>query len=190
MDLDELVAAAQAGDKRALQALLRRLPVALRPCFGADFDRADIDDLIQTTSLVILQKLHKFEPLPGKPFIRWARGIARLEVHKERGTRRRCQRLKEQASRLPPPPTTSLNSRMDRAANVKLVHAAIGKLNSPLRRVVENDLEEGDVDEFVEREGIKRDSVRVRRSRAYGKMRRFVRRRRIHVEKTPTPRSE
>src|SRR5690606_35985417 len=165
-----------------------RLTVAIRRCFGGDFDESDIGDLIQTTLLVIFRKLPEFEFQAGSPITRWAQGIARIEARNERRKRQRRRRVEGQAAELRRPTTTHLSSWMDRAAKLQLIDEGIEKLDSPLRRVVEHDLEEGDVGEFAERERIKRGSVRARRSRAHGKLRRFVRRqRRIAGERTPTP---
>src|SRR5690606_31734562 len=118
MDLDELVAAAQSGDARAWKKLVPRLTVAIRRCFGGDFDESDIGDLIQTTLLVIFRKLPEFEFQAGSPITRWAQGIARIEARNERRKRQRRRRVEGQAAELRRPTTTHLSSWMDRAAKL------------------------------------------------------------------------
>lgn len=178
MDLDELVVAAKKGEEKALDQLFARLIVAIRPCFKRGFPAADIDDLIQSTLMVILRKLPRYEVTADKPIDHWARGIARLEARSELRKRSRRSRIEQTAAKDPTPTTTHLSSRLDRAANLAKIDDALAKLDSPLRRVILNDLEEGNIAEFAEREGIERDSVRARRRRARRKLRKSALRRR------------
>jgi len=189
---DELVIAVLRDEPGAWDELGPRLGEAIRPCFRRFFDEADTKDLIQITLMIIHRKLPEFEVGTGKSIRRWAQGIARLEAQEELRQGRRRARLVDGLAQVQRTPSTTLGTRLERAeqqaANHQLIREALDQLDTRHRRVIENDLEGGDIDEFAEREGIKRSTVRVRRHRAYKKMRQFIReRRRADPNRTPTP---
>jgi len=188
MDLDDLVLAVQAGDTRAWKQLVPRIANLIRPQFRRHFGEADTNDLIQATLLVVFRKLPKFQVEAGRPVTNWVRTIARIQVQDELRKRGRRHRLEDEVAEARQTPSTGLSSRIDRNERLDLINAGIDELDSRSRRVVENDLDEGDLDEFADSEGIKRGSVRARRSRALGKLRRVVGKLRKHDrDRTPTP---
>jgi RNA polymerase sigma factor (sigma-70 family) len=174
MALDELVLAVQGGESRAWNELGRRLIAELGPYFRRKFGEVDGNDLTQSTLLIIARKLPQYEVEPGKPFIHWVRAIARREAQEAFRQQQRRARLAVEMAEIVPTPSTNLNSRLVWAERRELVAEAIGKLDSAHRRVIQHDLDEGDKDEFAEREGIQTGTVRSRRRRAHRELQRLV----------------
>ncbi|MFO7568116.1 MAG: sigma-70 family RNA polymerase sigma factor [Enhygromyxa sp.] len=179
MDDDDLVLAVLGGDQRAWRQLGPRLRKVIRPCFLRFFGEADADDLVQSTLVIIHRKLPEFEVRAGKPIRKWARTIARSQVQDELRRRARRAKLMNSLANAPRPPTTKLSTRLGRAQayvlELERVREALPMLDSRYRRVIENDLEGGDIDEFAAREQIERGTVRTRRRRAYQILRQLVR---------------
>lgn len=176
VELDELVLRVQGGDSRAWTELGRRLLIDLYRFFRGRVNESEVDDLVQLTIIIVHRKLPEFEVREGEPVLRWVRTIARVQVLEEFRQQGRRQRLKANyAAQVVPTPSTNISSRLDRAANLEAVGQALPKLESPYRRVIENDLRGGDLGRFARREGLKRGSARTRRRRARGMLRRLVR---------------
>src|SRR5690606_36628298 len=152
---------------RAWNELGRQLALELSPYFRRRFAEPDANDLVQITLMVIARKLPEFEPRPGKPFIDWVRAIARIEAQEARRQRRRLARLASGLAEELRSPSTNLSARLDRAERLERIAKALEQLDSPCRRVIENDLVEGDPGEFAEHEGIKPGTVRTRRNRGH-----------------------
>ncbi len=177
MDLDELVLAARAGDANATRVLGRLLTRELQRFYARSIAKADAEDLGQIALLVVLRKLPQFEVDPRRPFLSWVRGIARLELQEEYRRQKRRARLAGQLAHITRTPPISFGSWVLRAERLELVEQALAELDSPYRRIVEVDLEGGDLDELAAREGVTRGALRTRRRRAYAKLRRKIGRR-------------
>lgn len=182
MDLDDLVLAVLHGEPRAWNELGRRLTVELGPYFRKRFGDADANDLVQITLMIVARKLPEFEVRPGRPFLHWVRSIARIEAQEAYRQQRQQERLAKGLGEHRRSPSTNLGSRLDRARRLALVAEALEQLDSRYRRVIDNDLDEGDPGEFAEDERIKPGTVRTRRNRAHQQLRRLVTR-----KSTPTP---
>lgn len=171
MEFDDLVRTVLAGDERASTELGRRLTAELNPLFVRLGD-PDANELTQITLLIIYRRLPELALDPARPFLHWVRAIARMQAKLAHRQRDRARRRLEMLAQIMPPTTPGLSSRFARAELLALVERALVELDSPYRRVLENDLEGGDIDEFARREGIVRATVRTRRRRAIAQLRR------------------
>lgn len=172
MDDDDLVLAVLGGDPKASDVLARRIYAAIQTCFPSRLGEADAEDLAQRTLMVVFRKLPEFKVRTGQPIRRWARGIARREVQEELRQRHRRARLANGLAQAWRSPSTNISSRLARleleAIERGLLYEALDRLPSHYRRVLDNDLQSGDINEFARREGIDRGTVRTRRRRALG----------------------
>ena len=84
MDMDELARAALAGDRRALDKLVRHLDRGLRRYFRTQWAPDIADDLTQHTFEIMLKKTDRFEPRGENTFVRWVYGIAKMHEREKR----------------------------------------------------------------------------------------------------------
>jgi RNA polymerase sigma factor (sigma-70 family) len=176
MGLDELHAAARARDPLAWQAFGRGLFAELSRFFGNRFDRTTAEELAQTTILVVIRKLDKFEPIGPHGFRNWVLAIAgrqaRSYAHRPRREQVRRSKLDDLSS--PIPMSSPHDDELLRRERLVLISECLSHLPASHRRALESDLAGDDYREFADREGISVGGARVRRHRALAHLRKLV----------------
>jgi RNA polymerase sigma-70 factor, ECF subfamily len=90
-DLGELVVRAQAGDRGALDELVRSVrPHVFRYALARVVDRASAEDVTQEVTMTVVSALPRYTDI-GRPVLAWVFGIAMRKVseaHRARGRRR------------------------------------------------------------------------------------------------------
>lgn len=175
MQLDDLVAAVLDGDKRAWNELGLRLTEELERFFARSFSESDAEDLTQITLMIIHRKLPDFDVDGERPFVHWVRAIARVQMKEAQRQQGRRERREGRVAHVRRTPATNFSSNLNRNERLEMIERELDQLESPYRRVIENDLAEGDVKEFAKAEQIQLGSVRTRRTRAYAKLRALLR---------------
>ena len=168
MDVDELARAASEDPERAdeLVSLIRNDLLRCVRLRLAD-PSIDAEDVLQDALVIVVRKLGRFESRGAGSFLRWAKGIARLEARKavERTIRRRHGQAKA-AFRTVLSPTTNPSSRVLRAQRLELLAEQARELSPYLQRVLADELVDGDPKQFAVRERIAVSTVRAVRWRA------------------------
>lgn len=174
MDANALVKAALAGDQRAWTKLYRRVAPELHKYFARRLPASEVDDLVHTTLMAVLAKLHLFEGLSDSAFMRFVYGFARNEIQSAmRSWRRRDARHaafeREQAL-----PRTSLGSKIQRAQHQAILRYALTKLNEYQQRAIENDLEGDNAKVLADKLKVAPPAARMLQTRARRKLRKLV----------------
>ena len=169
VDVDDLLAAAQAGDERArdrlFEVLFRQLHGRLRARVGA----SDADDLAQATLVVVAQNLATFTPSsnPGA-FRGWVFGIARnlLKQHEQRraAEQRRDQQIQ---AREEGQGRWGLATWLSARRRLSRVLRAISGMRPAARAALMDELDERDTPRSTENLG----TIRMRRMRARKRLR-------------------
>lgn len=180
MDLEPLLRAARDREPGAWAAVVPRLLHELRWYFAREFDGLDAVELAQRTVTIVARQLPGF--VPQKSLKQWVFGIARNQGRIELRAHGRDDRLRGLVAQVVRTPGTSPTARVYTNELLALLRAAIEQLPGKYRRVVEHDLEGGDIESFAEREGIKRSTARSHRFRAYAILRRQLV---AHLESPP-----
>lgn len=180
MGLDELHEAVRARQPGAWEALGRGLFAELSRFFGNCFDRTSAEELTQTTILVVLRKLDRFQPVGPHAFRNWVLAIAgrQARAHAHGPRRERARRSKLDAD---PSPTAMCSlavhgpvEELLRRERLELISECLSRLPELHRRALESDLAGDDYREFAVREGISVGGARVRRHRALAQLRQLV----------------
>ncbi len=174
VDDETLVAAAQAGDHRALDQLLRRHRKRLLRMCERHCDRPeDAADLLQETCLGIMRGLHGFRG--DASFLTWAFLVVRSQASRLRRRRKARPQVERPLDEVPQRTVCETESPERQVITERLqaqFEDVVGKL-SPLDRqvLVLRDIEECTAPEVAEELGLTVSAVKSRLHRA----RRFVR---------------
>ncbi len=96
-ELDLLMKALAEGDRAAFTPVFRRLWVpTLKLCRRLVGDRADADDVAQTTMLRLLERAHEYDA--HRPALPWAMGVAAWECRTQLRRRERRKESSEEAA--------------------------------------------------------------------------------------------
>jgi DNA-directed RNA polymerase specialized sigma24 family protein len=136
MTIDELVEAALAGDSKAEQELARRLDVVLRAALRPQWQKADREDLVQSTLEVTFRKLKQFKPQGPNSFIKWVRGIAHLHIKKKLDRLALTTRHKGKVAGLNPTPDRGLSSILMLANGMDLLSRELERLTDVQRQAI------------------------------------------------------
>ena len=88
----QVIRAAQSGDRRALEALLRELYPVLIWSARLELAPDDADDAVQTAVLRLVGRIDQYDP--DKPLLLWAMGFLRHAIADHRRTVRRHVQLR------------------------------------------------------------------------------------------------
>ena len=123
----ELIVAAQAGDRAALDALVRVHWRSLRrQALVLSLDAATADDVLQEALVRVVRFVHRCDPERG--FGPWARGIVRNVA---RDSHRRVREPPE------PPAPMAVDRRLDLAEKLRAATTALGELSPRQREVLD-----------------------------------------------------
>lgn len=169
-DLDRrlaaLMARAQAGDRRAYEALLTEVAALVRSFARSRVSAGDaVEDIVQETLLSIHRARHTYDP--SRPFAPWMYAVARHRVldHAASG-RRRLQREAGWHQAAAPP--------LDDAVATAL-HAALRLLSTAQREIIQMLKLEGlSVAEIAARTGLSQAAVKTTAHRGYRNLHRLL----------------
>jgi len=136
MKLDELVQAALAGNREALEQLARRLDTVLRRYFMARVARDVADDLAQSTFVAMLENMDRFEPRGENTFVRWVYGIARNVSSAEHRANTKAARRRGKLAKLAKTPARGLSSFIMLMESVELLDQEIEQLTVAQQQAV------------------------------------------------------
>ena len=164
MDLEPLLRAARAGDRRAWSQLGRVLFTRLYAYFRRGTSHADAQDLAQETIALALQRLHALES--AESLVGWVFTVARnlLHAHQRFGTREAA--LREHLA--PPVEPDGLITAAQKSLRLEVLDEEIAKLPDHKRDVVEHDLDEArNLQAIADRYGVALSTVRMWRTKAH-----------------------
>ncbi len=173
----ELVADAQAGDPRAVDALIRAVrPAVLKYCrsrlatYSGGVDAAD--DVAQETCVAVLRVLPRYQNL-GAPFAAFVYAIASNKVaDAQRGFSRSAVLVEEMPEQTEPSPTPeeAAMAAVDRRSAIQLLNRLPHRMQEVLL------LRAGGLsaDQIGQRLGMSANAVRVAQHRAVAKLRRLI----------------
>jgi RNA polymerase sigma-70 factor (ECF subfamily) len=167
------MAAAQDGDAKAYEALLRELLPEIRSLVRRRLpDEAAVEDVVQNTLLAIHRSRHTFRP--ERPFGPWLRAVARnafLDHVRARG--RRADR--EVSLDAVPEPAGETETPLDRRALSPELERALATLPPAQREAVELIQLRGlSVAEAAVKAGVSVSAVKVRAHRGYRALRTYL----------------
>ncbi len=173
-DLDALLARVHSDEPGARDELVSALYVTLRRYFRGRGIRqkSEIDDVLQTTMLVLVSRFDSFRPAyPGafRAFvIKTADLVQRAQqtAFARAAARRSSSKPSEQRDRGPSPSTWVADREL-----LAIVDTWIAELGSADQRTLRAQLDEESWRVQVEREGVQRASLRARLSRALARIR-------------------
>lgn len=138
-DLRALLAAAQAGDRRAYRQVLRTILPTLRARARMRFPGigpANLEDIVQDTLLALHQNLHLYDP--SRPVLPFVTGIMRFRGVDLLRRRRRHGRHETPIETLPvTSPALAANAPQERDAESARIAAAIETLSDRDRTVLD-----------------------------------------------------
>jgi DNA-directed RNA polymerase specialized sigma24 family protein len=141
MNLDELAAAALAGDRRAMEELACFLDRGLRLYFRRRWPHDVADDLVQRTFEATLTKKHRFDPRGESSFVRWVHGIASLEHRSMRREKQRLAQVMGELGKVDRIPARGLSSFILLMETAGMVDDEVKQLSPAQRQAVEKFLD-------------------------------------------------
>ncbi|EDM79580.1 hypothetical protein PPSIR1_21169 [Plesiocystis pacifica SIR-1] len=186
MELDRLYSefadnSERRGPKEALGAGLNHW---LHHYFAQRFGKTVAEDLAQTAAETVWRLIPTFEPEHPEAFGRWVNRIARILVMRE--WKRRQAERRNAASLLEHNLGTSPSSGVERLEHARMLESEMNRLQSPLRRAVEDQLRGGDVASFARRHGLPEATVRTHRRRGRKRLQQRIAARRRTPQSCPS----
>lgn len=169
MELEPLLRAARDGEPGAWKLLTPLLYQSLTCYFAREFGKAETIELSQRTVAAVVHQLPGF--VPRESLQKWVFGIARNQARDEHRARKKRARLHQIATQLIRS-RTSVTARVYDNQLKTILLQEIEQLPPHYRRVIEHELDGGDIESFAEREGIPPNTARTRHHRALDRLRR------------------
>ncbi len=185
MDVERLVASAQAGNPAARDRLAGWLYVMLDRYLGPQLTHDDdLQDLRQQTCLVVFQHLQDFEDRGPDSFGRWARGIARQRLkQKWQAPTREAAKLRKFAHQ-PRESTLSLTAKLTLRELEQQLGTAFAQLTQIEREAILWDHESREDDELAALRGVTTGTICTHRHRGFQRLAAHTRK----LRKSPLPR--
>jgi RNA polymerase sigma factor (sigma-70 family) len=184
VELDDLIDAARAGDRQALEGLGRWLSRELMSFFTGYFKDDDINDMVQQTIVDVLEKLHKYEDRGPDSFRRWVRSFAVFEAKTKTREPHRKRAREKKIRELPVEPVLSPDSLIYGEELEEHVERCLAQLPAHQREALEHQWAGGTDEELAARVRVSVKTISSRRRRAREKLEVLL----AAALATPTPR--